>query len=102
MFREDFGNMNLQETIRRILKEELDIITNLTQIRRRTYLIDDVIQKILKNDKDIYGEGFLHKLIHKAQVWIHGQYFVYSELSDEEWEEIKEFIKDYIVKRYKG
>jgi len=27
---------------------------------------------------------------------------VYSELPDEEWEKIKEFIKYYIEKKYKG
>ena len=94
--------MNLQESIRRILREETEMLTNLTQLMRRTYLIDDVIKKILQYDTDIYGEGFLYKLIHRVQVWLHGQYFVYSELPDEEWEEIKEFIKVYIIKKYKG
>ena len=62
------------------------------QIRRRTYLIDDAIQKI-KNSTDIYEEGFLYKLIHRVQVWLHGEYFVYSELPDEEWEKIQENIR---------
>ena len=93
--------MNLQESIRRILREETEMLTNLMQLRRRTYLIDDAIQKI-KNSTDIYEEGFLYKLIHRVQVWLHGEYFVYSELPDEEWEKIKEFIKVYIIKKYKG
>lgn len=93
--------MNLQENIRRILREETEMLTNLMQLRRRTYLIDDAIQKI-KNSTDIYEEGFLYKLIHRVQVWLHGKYFVYSELPDEEWEKIKEFIKVYIIKKYKG
>jgi len=93
---------NIQETIRRVLREETEMLTNLTQLKRRIYLIDDVIKKILQYDTDIYGEGFLYKLIHRVQVWLHGQYFVYSELPDEEWEKIKEFIKVYIIKKYKG
>jgi hypothetical protein len=94
--------MNLQESIRRILREETEMLTNPLQLRRRTYLIDDVIQKVLQSNEDIYGEGFLYKLIHSVQVWIHSKYFVYSEIPDEKWEENKEFIKDYIIKKYKG
>jgi len=94
-------NMNIQESIRRILREEIDIITNLNQLRRRTYLIDDIIKRILLSNKDINVEDDLYKLIHKVQVWLHGRYFVYSGLHDEEWEEIKEFIKDYIIKKYR-
>ena len=94
--------MNLQESIRRILREETEMLTNLIQLKRRTHLIDDAIQKVLQYNEDIYGEGFLYKLIHIVQVWLHGEYFVYSEIPDEKWEEIKEFIKDYINKKYKG
>ena len=94
--------MNLQESIRRILREETEMLTNLIQLKRRTHLIDDAIQKVLQYNEDIYGEGFLYKLIHMVQVWIHNKYFVYSEIPDEKWEEIKEFIKDYINKKYKG
>ena len=93
--------MNLQETIRRILREETEMLTNLIQLKRRTHLIDDAIQKVFQYS-DISGGGFLYKLIHEVQVWIHNKYFVYSEIPDEKWEEIKEFIKDYINKKYKG
>ena len=88
--------MNLEEHIRRILQEETKMLRNLLQLRRRRYLIDDAIQKVFKHS-DISGAGFLYNLIHGVQVWIHTQYFVYSEIPDEEWEEIKEFIKDYII-----
>jgi hypothetical protein len=91
----------VKDLIKQILREETEMLTNLMQLRRRTYLVDDVIQKI-KNRTDIYEEGFLYKLIHRVQVWLHGEYFVYSELPDEEWEKIKEFIKVYIIKKYKG
>ena len=45
----------MKETIRRILREETEMLTNLPQLKRRTYLIDDAIQKVLQYNEDIYG-----------------------------------------------
>jgi hypothetical protein len=102
--------MNLQESIKRILREEIDMITNLNQLRRRTYLIDKYISYYLvdkmishynrKNDNTQQSDD-LKKLISFVQERLHGKYFVYSELPDEEWEEIKNFIEAYIKENYK-
>ncbi len=57
--------MNLQESIRRVLREEIDIITNLNQLRRRTYLIDDIIKIMNKRDiaSDMIKDHHLDGLI---------------------------------------
>jgi hypothetical protein len=95
--------MNLQENIRRILREELSLLMNLTDIRRRTYLIDKSINKFIKHLHPEYYETkqkYLDKLISLVAEDLHGDYFVYSELPDEEWDVIKEFISQYITQKY--
>ena len=95
--------MNLQKTIKRILREESSIIRNLNQLRRRTYLIDksvNLIDRLLPQESYKTREQYLKKLITLVARDLHEDYFVYSNLSDEEWNEIKEFITQYIIKKY--
>ena len=95
--------MNLQKTIKRILREESSIIRNLNQLRRRTYLIDksvNLIDRLLPQESYKTREQYLKRLITLVAQDLHEDYFVYSNLSDEEWDEIKEFITQYIIKKY--
>ena len=95
--------MNLQQTIRRILREESSLLMNLNDIRRRPYLIDKSVNKFLNHFHPEYYETkqkYLDELISLVAEDLHGDYFVYSELPDEEWDIIKEFISQYIIQKY--
>lgn len=90
--------MSLRESIRKILREEIDI-NSLIQLRRRTYLIDKAFNNNLKHispDNFSSREKYVNKVISDTLRDLHGDYFVYSEPSDEEWEEYKDFIITYI------
>jgi endonuclease III-like uncharacterized protein len=95
--------MNLQKTIKKILREELSIIDNLNQLRRRTYIIDKSVKMVERlAPQEFYRtkEEYLNRLITVVARDLHQDYFVYSDLSDEEWDEIKEFIEQYIIENY--
>jgi hypothetical protein len=97
--------MNLQSIIKKVLKEE----TNLSfKIRRRTNLIDNEVEKLLRSVytpnkicKDYTGGIELNAVISHAV--IENLYFnTFYEMDDEskEWEEITQSIWDYIHEKY--
>jgi hypothetical protein len=94
--------MNLQEIIRKVLKEEFN---NLNQLKRRTHLIDKSVERFIKllMNPEHYEtkQKYLDKLIDLVLQDLHGKYFVYSELTDEEWDVFKDFITLYITTKYK-
>jgi len=93
---------NLQEHIRRVLREEIDF-TSITQLKRRGYLIDKAFKNNLKHlssDKFSSREKYFNTLIEYTLRDLHGDYFVYSELPDEEWEEYRDYIIKYIKSNY--
>ena len=95
--------MNLQEIIRKVLKEEFIEFTGLNQLKRRTYLIDESIENFIKHlhpEHYVTKQKYLNKLIELVLEDLHGKYFVYAELSDEEWDIYKNFIISYIMKKY--
>jgi len=94
--------MSLKNIIRRILREELSLLMNLNDIRRRTYLIDKSINKFIKHLHPEHYETkqkWLDKLINLVAEDLHGDYFVYSDLPDKEWDVIKDFISQYIIQK---
>lgn len=96
--------MNLQEIIRKVLKEEFIEFRGLNQLKRRTYLIDKSVEKFIKHLHPEHYETkqkYLDKLIDLVLQDLHGKYFVYSELTDEEWDVFKDFITLYITTKYK-
>ena len=95
--------MSLQKIIRKLLKEEFTDFKNVNQLKRRTHLIDKSIGKFIKHLHPEYFETkqkYLDKLIELVLEDLHGIYFVYSELKDEEWDIFKEFIRSYITAKY--
>ena len=97
--------MNTQENIKRILREE----TNLSfKIRRRINLIDDEVEKLLRIAytpnvicRNYTGGNELINVISHAV--IENLYFnTFYEMDDDskEWEEIAQFIWDYIHEKY--
>jgi len=95
-------NMNLQEHIRRILREEI-YFTSLNQLKRRGYLIDKAFKNNLKHlspNKFSSREKYFNTLIEYTLRDLHGDYFVYSELPDEEWEKYRDYIIEYIKSNY--
>jgi hypothetical protein len=97
--------MNLQSIIKKVLKEE----TNLSfKIRRRTNLIDNEVEKLLRSVytptvicRNYTGGIELNTVISHAV--IENLYFnTFYEMDDEskEWEEIAQFIWDYIHEKY--
>ena len=100
--RNRFEPRNLQEHIRRVLREEIDF-TSVTQLKRRGYLIDKAFKNNLKHlspDKFSSREKYFNTLIEYTLRDLHGDYFVYSELPDEEWDEYKDYIIKYIKSNY--
>jgi hypothetical protein len=94
--------MNLQEHIKKVLREEIDF-TSATQLKRRGYLIDNAFKnnlKYLSPDKFSSREKYFNTLIEYTLRDLHGDYFVYSELPDEEWVEYREYIIEYIKSNY--
>lgn len=93
---------NLQEQIRRILKEETEIPLRLR--RRLPIFIEKAFEKNLKRinrKKSTKKEDYFKKVIEYTLCDLHGDYFVYNKLSDEEWEEYKKYIISYIESNYK-
>jgi hypothetical protein len=97
--------MNLQSIIKKILKEE----TNLSfKIRRRTHLIDNEVEILLKSVytpnvicKNYRGGTELVTVI--SHTVIEKLYFnTFYEMDDEskEWEEIAQYIFDYIHEKF--
>ena len=97
--------MNLQSIIKKVLKEE----TNLSfKIRRRTNLIDDEVKKLLNS---VYigqylcinytgGNELINVISHAV---IENLYFnTFYEMDDDskEWEEIAQFIWDYVHEKF--
>jgi hypothetical protein len=59
-----------------------------------------LIDRLLPQESYKTREQYLKRLITLVAQDLHEDYFVYSNLSDEEWDEIKEFITQYIIKKY--
>ena len=97
--------MNLQENIQRIIREEGKPSV---KIRRRVHLIDKEVQGLIRSVytpnkicKDYTGGIELNAVISHAV--IENLYFnTFYEMDDEskEWEEIAQFIWDYIHEKY--
>ena len=91
---------------------ELNSVNNLI---RRTSIIDNFVNVKL-NDyiKDVNnktnphitkrefknGESFVNWLIDQVLKDLHGDYFVYSEISNEEWDKVVKFVSEYIRKTH--
>jgi Holliday junction resolvasome RuvABC endonuclease subunit len=95
--------MSLKKIIRKVLKEEFIEFSQLNQLKRRTHLIDKSIEKFIKHLHPEYyatKQKYLDKLIGLVLEDLHGKYFVYAELSDEEWDIYKNFIISYITNNF--
>ena len=95
--------MNLQESIRRILREETKIPI---ELRRRSYHIDEsfiyFLRKWAPNFCDFEnGQKLMDKLIYDTLKDLYFGFFNDYDINSIEWKESSKQIEEYLIKKYK-
>ena len=99
-----FNNMNLQQSIRRILREE----TRPLKVLRRTHIIDSLIETMVEryySDNWIcvrYDDDKMYlKVIQEAIIEsLYFNFFYMIDDTSEEWRDIYKFVYEYIDSKF--
>jgi hypothetical protein len=99
---EDINNMNLKQTIRKVLREE----TRPLRVMRRTHAIDWQIEFAIKEVNVQYNvcglseEQYIETVIEKAITSMYWDFFSDMDDSSKEWEEYYKFMLDYASEKF--